>query len=243
MISKRLVMFVGCAGVLAGVVSACGGTVNGRESARDQLEQDGPERCRSACTVMVACPSFQSCDCGCACPPDATDCVCDTACDCGAGDLEGCVKDCEKAVTDVLEEAPGCEDEMLAVIECVEQATCSDEPPCKAESDLVKDCRDSVEDPLSDPPKAGPSNPDPVVCTLGFGSGSAAPPSGGPATCEQGWEGCNDGSTYSVGCASQPDGTMLCTCVRDGAPEATFSGGSCSMDSTEASAACGWNLG
>ena len=231
--------------------AACGGAVKDDRPPSEQLRTDGPARCHAACQTVVKCGLASECDCGCACPANATDCVCG-ACECPSTKQDTCESDCSKAVKRTLGATPACAEEMLALLDCVASATCTgkSESICKAEQGTFEDCNE--QDPSSTPPPAidpagpAPTSPAAVACGIETSAGSSAaegsslPP--GTPFCKQEWQSCSDGHSYNIECTVTPSTDLACTCIRDGLPEATFTGLACPGSTSAVNALCNWHL-
>ena len=188
--------------LLVTAATACGGTVSvspGKGTPRDQLQSNGPERCKAACVTIATCGlGSQSCACSCpACAAGSTSCEC-PPCDCTQDSTspEKCESDCNDAVQQILKDKPDCDNKMLALLDCLGAATCkTNEKPCNAEQDAMKGCSESHASP---PPTAGGgSDPGSSSSSSGSaGSGSAGSSSG-------------SGSAGSSGAASS--GSVICS--------------------------------
>jgi hypothetical protein len=239
-----------CGGGLVFLVTACGGTVAGGDpTAGEQLRTTGAQRCKSACATLAPCDTGTSCDCACApCPAGATDCTC-APCNCGGPPPPAkCEADCNDSVNQVLSGSPQCENQMLAVLDCVDGSQCQPgmTPPCRAEADALESCTGgshaSTTPPVSGPP---PSNPGAVTCRGGsgsLGSQGGPPPPPGAVVCESGWDSCSDGRSYSLQCTATSTSDLSCACIVNGATELSFVGHECTSDPIVASSSCGWNL-
>jgi hypothetical protein len=220
----------------SGLAAACGGSTTGGSSAAAQLERNGSSLCTDACEALVACGKGGK-SCVCSNSGDGTD----DSCVCEAPSVERCAGDCADKIDGLLEDAPGCADEMLALIDCVTSSACAD-ARCETAADRLERCeRDTLRDDIKDVPVA---RGDGVRCSSGFGSGSAAGPTPvGSVVCEQGFGGCSDGSDYRVACTAIANGSAYCQCLIDGTFVGAFSSdGTCSHGADFLNEVCGWNL-
>jgi hypothetical protein len=236
-------------GGLLFLVTACGGTVAGGDpTAGEQLRTTGAQRCKSACVTLATCGNGASCACGCSCPAGATDCTC-APCDCGGPPTPAkCEADCSDGVNRVLSGSPQCENQMLAVLDCLGSTQCQPgTTPCKAQEDALASCEEADAHPGPAPAVnfGTPGNPGGITCRAGSGGVAAqggAPPSPGALVCESGWDSCSDGRSYSIQCTATSTSDLSCSCMVNGVQESSFVDRQCTDISSVASASCGWNL-
>src|SRR5262249_38725950 len=149
-----------------------------------------------------------------------------------------CESDCDEAVQKSL--ASGCAPQMLKLLDCLPSSSCEGgQVPCKAESDAMKACNKASSS--STPPRGVPTDPATsssggVVCRGASGSGSAGAPGSptpppGTESCSSGWESCSDGRSYEVRCDFTAGSELACTCLVDGAQQATFAAPTCPSNS------------
>ncbi|MBM4361073.1 MAG: hypothetical protein FJ104_00210 [Deltaproteobacteria bacterium] len=236
----------------AAVAVACGGTVSDG-SARAELEKHADERCGSACEGMLTCDPDRfaedtgDCTCGCGSCRPGEECIC-PPCDCGSPPSSSspaeaqarCLDSCREDVTDLLDDDPDCDDELLAVLQCLARDTC-EEDRCDPQLEILEDCRRASS---SEPdPQGTPTSPG-VTCDAIFtgGSGGPATPAPGSTVCNNGWDGCSDGLRYEVSCLLQPDGSMVCRCLVGEETTASFVAERCTQTTEEANTRCDWAL-
>jgi hypothetical protein len=236
------------------VATACGGTVKqGTDSPSEQLRTGGPDRCKAACTTVVACGlESRSCDCACACPDGGADCTC-PPCMCTMMTSSSCESECTKSVQKVVDEEPACDASMLALLDCLGGASCKNgEEPCQAEAQAFKACTTEHRAKVVVTPPTDISRPSGgsgiVNCQISSGFGSAAadgapPPPPGELSCGSGYDQCSDGRSYKIECRTTAGAGLECTCLVDGVSGATFSAPDCDQMLTQEIAYCGWNIG
>lgn len=240
-------------GVLGAFVlaAACGGTVNDQRPPSEQLRTDGAARCHTACQTVVNCGLDSKCSCSSVCPAGATDCQ-SVACECAKTSLDTCEKDCGETVKKVLDKTVPCDEEFVALLDCLASATCSGDSKdvCRIEETAFKEC--GTEDhgpppPSTERPDAAPTGDAPSVSCQGQGAtgtattpGSSLPP--GEVFCDTEWRSCSDGRSYDIQCKVSVGIVVDCACLVDGVPQRSFVSTDCPQDTSVADDICGWHL-
>jgi hypothetical protein len=234
------------------VAVACGGSVKDDRPPSEQLRTDGAARCHAACQTLVTCGLSSDCDCGCSCPAGATDCECG-ACECPEGHVDTCESECGETVKKVLDKTVPCDKEFVAILDCLASAKCSGDSKdiCRTEEVAFKEC--GSEDHATPPPSAtdlpGPAptgDAFSVACEMQGTIGSKTPPGTilppGEVSCESYFQGCSDGSRYSIECRVTEGSNLACSCLVDGVVRGTFSETTCPQLAGDANVRCGWYL-
>jgi len=234
------------------VAAGCGGTVNDQRSPKEQLRTDGAARCHTACQTVVSCGLDGDCACACGCRDGATDCQC-PACECTKTSLATCESDCGETVTRVLDNTVPCDEEFVAILDCLTSATCAanTKDTCRIEERAFKECGN--EDHSSPPPAAtdlpGPAPTGDVLsvsCEDQGASGTATTPGSslplGEVFCETEWRSCSDGRSYDIQCKVGAGSILDCACLVDGLSQSAFIATNCPQDTTFADGLCGWHL-
>src|SRR4051812_29889670 len=144
---KRSISGVVSGALLLMLVAACGGTVTvspSKGTPREQLQSNGPERCKAACVTVSAC-GLGGQSCACSCPPCAagsTSCECPPCmCTQEPSSPEKCESDCNESLQQILRDTSDCDATMLALLNCLAAADCQGGgDPCSAEESAMKGC-------------------------------------------------------------------------------------------------------